>query len=355
MASLLTIAQELREKIIQCVLTSDILDPVDLNQLARLASNRSELSKDELKSDRGNVVRSWTGAQYLLFEPFQPSLHPLFLVNRKISSDASLVLARIKVDYHLDVILVNEVLLFPTWLMIPRPAFKLDTLTCDFRIASSSEIKEGGPNYKGFRMGDGAGPAIAWVIYGLLELFLLHGPSFGKPSSYNPGAQNPDYIINSLVINIKTPPGIDPSRFGKPLTGYSSRRRTGVVDTQGHVLEPKYLLDFIRNEISSLLCMSYHTAEYGDILYKHIGKIIIELDGETEIIQNLSKILKELKPNFDDASTSQKPRVQAFHDWKARAMARRSRLGLGFANDVVDTTLEYKSYRNCYPTGGLYG
>jgi hypothetical protein len=342
-ASLLTIPQELRERIVELVLTSDVADAPDLSKLELITQHRSELPKDK----GTKVVRAWTGVRDLLFEPFKPLLHPIFLVNRQLSSDAALVLARIKVDYHLDVILLNEVSLLPTWIMIPKLASRVETLTCTFRIAGSAELGTGYRGYRGFRGGDGAGPAMAWVIYCLLELFILHGPSFGYGRDIS-SSSDQGYSIRTLVINVETPPGIDPSRFGPPLTSHSFGRRRREGETQPNVVDPKYLVKFIQTEIQGLLCMGYHTAEYGDILHENIGSIVIKLDGETHFNQDLWEVLKDLSPTYDGATFSKHQRVKGFQDWKPRAIAKRSRRGLNIGGAEVDADLEHKSYKQCY-------
>lgn len=118
--------------------------------------------RSQRQFERGfGVVRSWTGTKDIRVGAFKPTRHAVFLVNRQLSSEAAVVLARIeKVDYQLDVIMLNEVYLLPTWILLPKQVLQVQTLTCNFRIAGAVKPRELARGYRGFQMGDGAGPSM---------------------------------------------------------------------------------------------------------------------------------------------------------------------------------------------------
>lgn len=313
------------------------MEPPDLDNPDILTLGRSELPGTNRRDQQ--IVRSWTKTSDIFFEPFQPHIHPIFLVNRKLSSDAAIVLARTKANYHLDIILLNEVSLLPTWLMLPKPASQVETLTCTFRIAGSAPPRAEQREYRGFGT---AGSAIAWVIYSLLEHFLWYGPSFGYTSkgvSNSVADIHPGYSIGNLVIDVETPPGIHPDQMGVPMTGsygHGQHPRMDDGKMQPRVLDPLYLIDFIDREITRLLRMDYYTFEYGNILFENVGNIIFKLDGQIQSTRDLGAILQDLSPGYEIATTSKAERIQKFQNWKPLAIARRSTLGLSTENVGLD-------------------
>jgi hypothetical protein len=315
MWSLLSIPQELRDIILELVIASPA-DAPDISSPDHILNDRIELESDE-------ALQAWTKGKLILSKSSGPQhRHHIFLVNHQLQSEASSVLQRTKNNYNLDVILLQERYLVPTWLLVPKSGLQVDTFTCTLRIAGSAEPEES-TGYSGFRGGDGAGPAMSWVFYSLLELFILYGPSMRRCETSNGDGT---YSIHNLVINVETPLGIDPNRFGPPLTSTFHRRRKD--DWAATLLDPEYLADFIERDIKMLLNMEYHAAGYGEILYEHIGTITVKLDGETRFNKDLGVVLEKLAPTYSDATSSRQKRVDAFTDWKPKAMAERRRLGL---------------------------
>ena len=117
-----------------------------------------------------------------------PNTAPLLRVNRQLHAET---LENVKVlqacVYELDVIVLDEILLLPTWIHVPHFATRLDRVCATFRISGRyDEANDGygdescgippGPyrrwnSYKGFRASDGGGLAMSWQIYSLLERF----------------------------------------------------------------------------------------------------------------------------------------------------------------------------------------
>ena len=69
--------------------------------------------------------------------------------------------------------------------------------------------------------------------------------------------------------------------------------------------------------------MSHHSAEFGAILYEHVGRIIMAFDGEEKHVLDLAEELQEIEPP-DEFSASE----IGFIEWRKLAKKQRLKLGL---------------------------
>ena len=164
MPHLLLLPREIRDIIISLVVTTPALPPVD----ATVESLRSQLRDIKYQCWFGD-----NGVKYLVqMGSYRPNSAALLLTNHQLHDEVEYLLQKASVQYVLDVMLINERELWPTWTSIPILATQIDTVEVNFRI-----ISQGQKGWSGFSSGSGGTPRIMWSFYSLLERFLKVGSS----------------------------------------------------------------------------------------------------------------------------------------------------------------------------------
>jgi hypothetical protein len=287
MPSLMTIPRELRDQICSHVILSQHLERPALNQtFDELIQHRSIPSKPKLAS--------WCTTVLYHPEDAVANTSSLLRVNHQLRAETLENVKLIKTcTYELDVIILDEILPLPTWLCVPFYTSNVEQINATFRISGCFDKtknrrtgKDGesppGPyhrfgRYKGFKGGDGAGPAFGWQIYSILERFLRVGP-LGEISGEN--SEHEDRLINvkTIDINIETPLDVDPARFGYPRSGGYGIRDGDVSDS---VLSPVILAGFVKSDMTALLRGRDHEwFMYGQVLFEHVDTVVVRLDGQ---------------------------------------------------------------------------
>lgn len=173
--------------------------------------------------------------------------------------------------------------------------------------------------YKGFRGGDGAGPAIGWQIYSLLERFIRIGPLGAVPDDMEDAHMH--VCVKTINIDVQTPPNIDPSFFRPPNLSMSRRRMRDESTWKNHVLDPAYLANFIASEIEHLLTSrDPEWFSYGKVLFEHVDYVRVSSDGGTAMKEfDVAQCLKDAGP-FPERKLS-KERLEEYKKevWKERA------------------------------------
>ena len=322
MPSLLDIPPEIRFQILELVLCHIRALPPDP---ATILQERLEL--------HGALYQSWKyGPQHKLFEPngYATNSHPLLLTSRQLRAETQSALHHLpaKRSYRLDVMLVHEWELWPTWLSVPALWTRLDSVLTTIRICGAKDRS----GRSEFCIGDCSGPPIMWCFYSLLERFLFYGPVGERKL----GSEHRNMTINSLTLDVVSSPEID-ATMTEPAPTYSEwyRSREGNEDNDSAskiIMRADWLVNFLRDWIGSLLCMSYHTARWGKILYERIGTVRLCADGVLMKEINLAQRLADLRHN--DASETfgnirpRENRVAHFWQWKTKTLVKRRKAGL---------------------------
>jgi len=347
MPSLLSLPREIRDRILEYALYLPVQEPPESNDLKDIFASRKEIRREQSPLI---PLKSWTVGRDVLYPKSSASpIHPIFLVNTQIHSEAKDALSRLPANYILDVVLYREVYLIPTWLVMPHPRGSvpscIDSVTCRFRTAFAFDKPPS--SYSGFQGGDGGGPAMSWVLYSLLERFFYFGPHWHGSKTQTIA----HFVIEVLHIEIQTPLGNTSQQFIREPCSVSRLRSVSLNNgPSAPILHPEFLFYFAKRYIFGLLSMGYHTAGYGDMLFTHLGSIIFTLYGKRESEADVADILKRLNNQYDEATTSRKQRRKALLNWKPRAMAARKRRGLRWLEfpDWDGSDLEYLSYDACH-------
>lgn len=319
MPSLLSLPRELRDKI--C--TYAILAPK--NEPAPLTASISDLllERRHLEYPR---LSAWGNLSTVKYRPENvvASSTPLLQVNHQLYAET---ISNLRVmpgarTYDLDIIVLDEILLVPTWLLVPVLDVRVDRLNVTFRIAgryNHQEMYKEYGHYKGFMCGDGAGPALSWHIFSLLERFFMVGPT-GECGKKTEGR---NVTLKTLDINVETPSDVDPSRFMPPKSGGHRRRQSEDDEPVDPVLDPKYFTEFVTSDVRWMLTMDYHAADYGKIFYEYMDRIIVRRDGEVEMEWDLAEHFRDVK--FTD---SFRRNQEQFDHWKRQTTKKRMAWGL---------------------------
>lgn len=334
MPSLLDLPPELQELIIERVVLDHREPP-------------SSPSKTDRTAFEDMIYLSWQRKIYHEQRPThtQSNSGSLLLTNRQISSITRTVLVRVKLtDYVLDISMLNDVELYPTWVYVPRLTNRVSTLTVDVRLFGHVITKEDAESLGG----DGGRLGIHWSFYALLERFLRYGPVGEKrgkePQRYRSGdiRENAEYddrdvVVDTLVLNFESaepvlsfpPDGVGYEQWSGWLRAPHWTRST--VELSDYTSRPEWCAADLVREIKDIVGMSYHTALYGMILYEQIGRIQIRVNGELTEEIDLAEELAEMR--FTDAGQtfgymSTENRMAAFCEWKTWTLNKRQRLGL---------------------------
>ncbi|KAJ5588008.1 uncharacterized protein N7459_003773 [Penicillium hispanicum] len=341
MPSLLDLPTELRGEIIENVLRSRRTPPA-----APSKSQRREFQDIQYKALRGRCgIYNEQRATHC-----PSTCLPLLLTNRQLSVETKWILGRraSRIPYVLDISVLNDLDLFPTWLSVPRTTNRIGTLWVDIRLFGHILSRDVA------RLLGGAGGRFGfhWSFYALLERFFRYGPvdekkipdSSGDSSFFgNPTFDDRDISVDVLTLAFQSAE----SEFPDPPDHITYRmwrvRQYGADRFQRHPdardkysqlehyrTRPEWLAEYLSSEIRGLLHMGYHTAEYGKFLYERIGIIRMIVDGTvTEI--DLGATLAEQR--FTDPADTfghvwpREERVPTFWRWKKNTLARREELG----------------------------
>ncbi|KAJ4377593.1 hypothetical protein N0V83_000420 [Neocucurbitaria cava] len=266
MLSFMVLPRELRDKICTYVLFSQTNECPDLNQtFEQLLANRTCYDKPRLKS--------WLDLTMSHPGDTLSNATNLLLVNHQLHAETLENIKRYgkSITYDLDIILLDEILLLPTWTHVPILTTHLEEVNVTFRISGKYDAAKELPGrkrkdddpapgpyahfgrWKGFRIGCGAGYAMGWQIYSILERFIRAGPT-GNGTAAD---EHRHIAVKTLNINVETLADIDPARFGP------------------------HLINFLEGNIGSLLYGTNHEwFEYGQILYEHVDEVVVLKDGE---------------------------------------------------------------------------
>jgi hypothetical protein len=170
--------------------------------------------------------------------------------------------------------------------------------------------------FKGFRIsGTVMRPAMEWILFSVLERFLLVGPI----AQCGAGFSAKKLTIKNFIIDVFTPTNMSSDRFGEPQSvhpdDYSFNPK--------HVLSPHYLFEFIKSNMRWLLDMNSDSCDYGALLYDHIGSIVLAFDGIKRSVFDLDEALRLI-----DATRAFGANQSHFETWRERTLATRQDLGL---------------------------
>lgn len=313
MPFLLKLPREVRNKILNFVIATPITPPQDPKD----ASKRMEFRKSDTQK-----IRGWFDGGGVKYAPAfnRIDLLPTLLVNRQLYFESISVIELLTTRhcFEMDVMIVNEKELWPTWTSVPAPIARAEKVRASFRIFGINEESRGG-----FNGGAGGPPLITWSFYSLLARYLSLGP-IGYPIK----EAETGISIELLELNVWTPNG-PLAPVEEMYDPFGDRIRQLRSSTSIEYLMPSsWLVEYMHHHIQRLLAMSPGTTPYGGVLFERIGRIRILLDDKLCHEWNLAEELRNAKGNdYFVWFEGQKSRFK-FKKWKENAYKMRTELGL---------------------------
>ncbi|KAH7106505.1 hypothetical protein BKA62DRAFT_687332 [Auriculariales sp. MPI-PUGE-AT-0066] len=308
--------------------------------------------------------------EYIMYEDPAPEISnaaPLSLTSRRLRNTTRDAIARILASpdglvFKLDLILVNEREVWPTWICVPALARKVRRVDVTLRIFGADAAVVQGALYTNHRqqtlnplsVTDGHSSSLVWRFYYLLEHFLRQG-LVSTPVTNN--APNSGLVVDCIDIHVIQSDAAEDLAKGvqydswirarqqrpymrreQPLYPESDELKKAVICTVP--MRASWLAQFLRSNLIVLLSMGHSAALYGMILHKRIGQFRFLVDGQpfgAEESVHPGKILKKLNYTNPSETMGHLPvseRLDAFREWKQQAMQMRIERGW----DVQETT-----------------
>ncbi|PLB53493.1 hypothetical protein P170DRAFT_131201 [Aspergillus steynii IBT 23096] len=304
--NILDLPSELLDRIVGLVLTHRDSPPSTSDRLHTFGDRILVLRP--LPTGRNDYDKSYGYGNVKYYANQEPLYHnwtsasaSLLLVNRQLAEVTRWRLGQLSKSSHyaLDVMLVNEMELWPTWTFLTPPCEQVDTLTATFRITGTSPTLDG-RKFR-FTSGQDEPPRIIWCFFHLLETFVECGP-LAEHRQSEPQAESRDrFTIKNLTLDFKTPTGLmAPSslEYDNWLEGHGNKDpRTSYTwpynTVETLMMRPEWLVSLISDYIGYSLDMNMFSHNFGKFLMEHVGNIRICLDGSLVKMHSVEHRIKE--------------------------------------------------------------
>lgn len=208
----------------------------------------------------------------------------LQLTCRQVHEEVQEAILRLKksksLSYKMDLMMLDEAELYPTWLAFPAMIEEIPSLKVDFRIFGDIEGKE-----SALRSDEAGPPLLIWSLSILTTRFLLRGPDFLAPYKWNRNQR-----IEELAINVLTPSPPPPNGYADQSLGFHDRNRKGLV-------HPEQVLSFLISYMAYFIRRIKHTASYARIIFERVKRISFSIDGIVRQSWELATLEPENQPN----------------------------------------------------------
>lgn len=319
-SALLSLPRELRDEIIALVIASrrpSLQNAAELEMQSRVPLD---------------ISNTWGGSGLYLEEQsaYTPNAGGLLLANKQLRSETQSALERLDLDlaHELDVKLVDERFIAPTWTFIPIPTRHFKHVRAVFQ---SVGVWQQPPTLSKFKMaypwayGCGGPPAYVWQFYSILRHFLTYGVDVPRPTT------TPDSIsVENLELDFIDPEDTDLLPPEGQTSIWEARcRRSRSRDPQGpELLRPEWLARDLANQMLAMFRMSYHMAEYACMFHGRIGYMVFKVNGTIIEEIDVGQVLADVKFNDSFGNVSREDRVEKWTSWKEEAQELRKKRGL---------------------------
>ncbi|PGH10445.1 hypothetical protein GX51_00204 [Blastomyces parvus] len=200
---LLQIPLELREEIIQYVLYSPRPSP-DGPSYPHNRVRLFDIGFDSLLSLLSHRLRHEKPPEWTI-----PAGQALLLVNRQIAAETRAILARYPLTYQLDIMMIQERYLWPTWLSVPVLSNRIEELKVTFRTFGSAlsprhhqhMFSSSPTGLFDYRLYTDDPPRLVLCLLSVIERILLRGVPFPSPARLSNTNEGWDAnTIESLLI-----------------------------------------------------------------------------------------------------------------------------------------------------------
>jgi hypothetical protein len=287
MTHLLTLPRELRDEIIQLVLVTPLSLPRNVER---------KVANDPKQVTFVNRIH------YLVYEShYRPTALGLLLASHKLYVETREALAKINMIFTVDVAIINECWLWPTWRFIPTRIHPcLEQLNINFRMCCTSEERQ---LQTGFAQRNEWQALtlhpIVQTLCGFLARFLSLGacaditPKMEKGIMQNDREYKRNFRIKCLQLNIQT------DSLKNEEASYEQVPGRTIAGLRHLVNDPLYIVDLIAScELERWLCgaITHHLRNYwageDNFLSERVGIIAMCIDGSRIHKIDIAQILK---------------------------------------------------------------
>lgn len=253
---------------------------------------------------------------------------PTLLVNHQLCKEtlALIDIHPLKYTYLLDIMVVNGICLYPTWMSVPTLTNIVDKVHTSIRIDPTA-AKE----YHGFTLGCGGPPTLTWSFHNILERFVNVGPVV------NPEKSSGAFAIKVLDIDIITP-DVPESAFisaekWKDVIRPRSRKehlaKSEITDSE-YMVSPATLAEFLQYYMDFLIGRwdSKYDFKHCWFLFERIGIMRLTIDGESYCEWDMAELLRDARYKYDFRQSPAGKGPSAYKTWKTGVYKARNQFGL---------------------------
>lgn len=284
MPSLLDLPRELRDEILGLVLFTPPRIPLDFSCYDH---QRRKLTVPS--HDQQGLIRFYHLVKVLpnniQYNAFFTTRASLLLLNHQLNAETLSLLRRKRpsaIQYVLDIAVVNDLELWPTWISVPLLGREIDEVYVSIRTITTQKLGWKGKTNK-WLGGDGV-PPLSWAFASMLELFLLYGPLMDAEHHSTQRELNDRKItIRRLVLDVQSPSPTETSVIEPydpeqiiPISIHHLRNLRQHATDINYIMHPGRLLKQLTGSIN----LGLHYSGESRLLYERMGTIEIMLDGD---------------------------------------------------------------------------
>ncbi|KZV82596.1 hypothetical protein EXIGLDRAFT_729501 [Exidia glandulosa HHB12029] len=322
MTTFLTLPTDVRDAIIERVLLARNPAPQSVAEASSRRYHRGQPSNVDGRTYSGLAFVRLSRARIV------PNDRGLLLTNRQLSLETKAAVTHLRasgrLEHLMDVMIVDDDELWPTWLCVPTATRTLDRLLVTFRVFGAR--RRARPS--AYRWN--ASPRV--IMHGfffLIQHLLLIAPG--------------NVAVQSLVLDFSDGPEGYPADVAAAdwlaIHDEYTQEIPNHVDVTPIVPRPRWIGDMLAEYIATCLTMRYQAARYGALLYERLGTINFTANGKQVVRHDLGLTIAPL--SFTDASETfghvdvRMDRISAFWIWKTAALQSRRAFGLSTASPVA--------------------
>jgi hypothetical protein len=285
--SLLNLPQELRDFIIEYALISSGTAPDKPDK---------ERGREEYE-DIAYISRIKGRGIFYEKRRHHTSAYALLLVNHQIHNETKAALERHSSGgnkYDMDIMLVNEEFLYPTWTSVPPLVRKVDAFSVTFRIVGVANSTT-----NGFMDEEGSTGATIWRLYSVLERFMRCGAALSRSTM-----EDRRLRLKLLDINVLTPPSDSETSPLAPEDVKPDKLPTHRKENAPHdqTMHPAALAKFIYIWVEGILRLSDPSyalpgtpiAKYSKLFFDRVSNFKISVDGEEKYYIDVGEMAREI-------------------------------------------------------------
>jgi hypothetical protein len=261
-----------------------------LFEIIRLVDSTPYLSTANCKRYRPARLQSRAVVCFPTVEPSRPThTHGLLLACKRLNAEASIFFSKLPQMFELDIAVVNNHWIWPTWRYIPRT--KLEYLLETFQVNLIDCCTE--DDRTSFDIGV-LNLDTSLELLKVISHFLHHGPTSENFESARMAGGRHEFRIKTLIINVDT----DKSQHGNgQLSDYDIPCRR--VEGLAHLtFDPLYAIDTATcldhvDRLAEWVNMVLYRGLHSLTIRERVDQIVFSADGRMRNVMNIAKYMSE--------------------------------------------------------------